>query len=403
MRDLQHADRERADLGNRADAITRKAEDCRVEASMLDARPLDDGATCTHCGQVLGYEARERALASFHADAAKLDAEAKTLNGQAVAIAVPVVPAAPEGEPPTRELDTVRVQLRATQEATAERGRLEERIVQLRPAVDARPAPEAFDAARAAIATQQEALDAIEPVDLAAIEAAGTVARRTVAQRRLDLDEAKVQRGRLDEKLAAIAAADELLLRSKEKAEALQASIDVESVIEKACGRAGIPTLILENVVIPTLEAKAAHILAELGTGYRVELRTQKANQDGGLRDTCEAVVIDAQGNEGPYEDFSGGEQTRIGLALQIALAEYLAPVEGGGCLFLDEPSFLDAAGMAALLGVLRDLLARRVFDLVMLVSHVPELRDSLDNSITVVREGGVSRIDVGDREQVTA
>jgi DNA repair exonuclease SbcCD ATPase subunit len=70
-------------------------------------------------------------------------------------------------------------------------------------------------------------------------------------------------------------------------------------------------------------------------------------------------VVIDQDGNEADFADgCSGGEQTRIGLALRIALARLLAHRRGAESrlLALDEPSYLDAAGMTALLDVLRGL-----------------------------------------------
>jgi len=105
-------------------------------------------------------------------------------------------------------------------------------------------------------------------------------------------------------------------------------------------------------------------------------------------------VILDDTG-EAPYDDFSGGEQTRIGLGLQIALAVYLAlSGRGSRLLCLDEPSYLDAAGMSALLVVLEELVARDVFSGVLLVSHVPELRDSLDQTIVVVKDGGRSRVE---------
>ena len=113
------------------------------------------------------------------------------------------------------------------------------------------------------------------------------------------------------------------------------------------------------------------------------------------MRDTLQVVVIDQDGNEADYaEGCSGGEQTRIGLALRIALARLLAHRRGAESrlLALDEPSYLDQAGMAALLDVLRGL--ESDFDVILLVSHVAELRDALDQTLVVVKESGRSRID---------
>jgi DNA repair protein SbcC/Rad50 len=419
----QAAARDRQALTAQADVRDLAREHLAHEASQLrdhvatltaKAQHLDDhiseAGACDRCGQTLGTEAAARAAESYRAeasvaadraqlmaagDAAELVAIAE-LREQAAAIVVPE--SLEDPEPVEREL-------RAARNAMVQRATLVEQVTVLQ--ARAARAPELEQASlttAAAVTAKQTQLDELEPVELASIERAGAATRATVATHRETLDAAKVERGRLDEKLAAITAAAATLALAAATERDLRATVDVEALLEKACGRAGIPTLILEAVVIPAVEAKAAHILAELGTGYRVELRTQKQNQDGGLRDTCEAIVIDQTG-EAPYEDFSGGEQTRIGLALQIALAEFIASRPGAESSFLalDEPSYLDASGMEALLNVLRDLLARRVFQTVMLVSHVPELRDSLDETILIVKDGIESRVDAGVAQAVPA
>jgi len=105
-------------------------------------------------------------------------------------------------------------------------------------------------------------------------------------------------------------------------------------------------------------------------------------------------VLADA--GERPYETFSGGERTRINLALRIALARLLAHRRGAESrlLAIDEPEFLDEQGTAALVDVLRDLQAD--FDRILLISHVPALRDSFDQVLTVSKDGSRSRIDTG-------
>jgi len=388
--------------------LTDDARVMRGKADHLEAH-IGESADCDRCGQKLGAEAAARAADSYRTDALKLDQQAAEIDTNASAdreaIAGLREQAAAINIPAVADPEPVEQQLRGARRAAEQAAALTEQVRQLTEKASYQQQLEQDLAAAAeAVTEKQEASDAIEPVDLAAIEAAGADARANVARLRDQLDEAKVQRGRLDEKLAALATAEQALTAAATTERDLHATIDTEAALEKACGRSGIPTLILESVVIPTLEAKATHILAELGTGYRVELRTQAALKDGGLRDTCEAVVIDATG-EAPYDDFSGGEQTRIGLALQIALAEFIATRPGADSSFLalDEPTFLDRSGMEALLAVLRDLIARQVFDTVMLVSHVPELRDSLDETILIVKDGATSRVDVGTPAAVAA
>ena len=408
--DADQRDLARGRLVDQALALHDDARAMRAKAAHLDAK-IHDAGECDRCGQTLGAEAAARAARSYRSEADTLDEKSKSIDESAEAELATIAQLRERTDaieiPAIDELacTTVERDLRTARNAAVQRATLAEQVAALQ--AKAARAPEleqhATDSA-AAVTAKQTQLDDLEPIDLTPIEHAGAVARATVARHRDTLDAAKVQRGRLDEKLAAITAAADTLADAAVTGRDLQAAVDVETVLEKACGRSGIPTLILESVVIPTVEAKAAHILAELGTGYRVELRTQTANKDGGLRDTCEAVVIDHTG-EAAYDDFSGGEQTRIGLALQIALAEFIATRPGAESSFLalDEPSFLDAAGMEALLNVLRDLLTRRVFETVMLVSHVPELRDSLDETILIVKDGFESHVDAGVVEVVAA
>jgi exonuclease SbcC len=171
--------------------------------------------------------------------------------------------------------------------------------------------------------------------------------------------------------------------------------------LERAYGRDGIPALIVENAAIPAIETEANTILGELGTPYTVQLRTQRATAKGDLREALDIVVADGTG-EAAYEDFSGGERTRINLALRLALSRLLAHRRGAevGLLVLDEPDYLDDEGMERLIGVLRRL--EHDFGRVYLISHVPVLREAFDQVLQVEKVDGRSRL-AGVREAVAA
>ncbi len=163
--------------------------------------------------------------------------------------------------------------------------------------------------------------------------------------------------------------------------------------LERAYGPNGIPALIVENTAIPQLDTETNRILAELDTTYRVELRTQRALKSGdGHRDALDIVVTD-NATERMYETFSGGERTRLNLALRIALARLLAHRRGADVrLFaLDEPDHLDEHGMDSLARVLRTLTGD--FDTIVVVSHVPALREAFDQTIEIGKADGRSRI----------
>lgn len=166
------------------------------------------------------------------------------------------------------------------------------------------------------------------------------------------------------------------------------------AALEKAYGPNGIPALILETTAIPALEHDATQLLRDLGYDGRVELRTQVAVKSrDGLKDALEIVVVTPTGAEAVYEDLSGGQLTRLDLALRIALARLVARRPGVeiGVFAVDEPEFLDEHGLTALARILRGL---DEFPVRIVVSHHPGLRDAFDQAIVVERgPDGRSRV----------
>ena len=76
------------------------------------------------------------------------------------------------------------------------------------------------------------------------------------------------------------------------------------AVLEKAYGRDGIPAMIVETVAIPEIEREASRILSELGTDYRVELRSVRELKGGGHADALDIAVIVGGATIRPYETF---------------------------------------------------------------------------------------------------
>lgn len=388
-----------------------RAEELRMKASMLDARPLDDGARCEHCGQLLDLEARDRALASYRAEADGFDRDAAAFREDLAAVTVPEVPS----EIPVPTIDGIHIEdakLAASRTATQrsvdqqQRGRLEERLVALAKTIEGRPATDDLLEADREVLARERMLDTLgDPVDIAAITNAGVDAKRTLDVARFTLAAAQNDRARCEERLAHVAAAEAQLLATASDRKQLDDELTLCDALERAYSPDGIPALIVENAAIPQIETDANRILRDLGTSYRVELRTQAELKSGdGVRDTLDVVVATDTG-ERPYETFSGGERTRLNLALRIALARLLAHRRGADSrlLVIDEPEYLDEAGTAALVDVLRSL--QDDFDRCYLISHVPSLRDSFDDVLTVVKDpDGRSRVEeAGVFEQVPA
>jgi len=406
VQQLQRADRERAQLTNRAEEAARFADAVRTKISDLEQT---SAAICDLCGQEIHDDAKARVLAEYRAELQRhLDTEARE-RAAAAEIEVPVVPTAPEGEAPVTQLEIVRGQLRAAQQAATERATQTERIRQLELVAASGPSPDALVAAKALLLEKQDALTGLgEGKDTAAIERQGKLVGEQLRDVRAQLERHRQLRARLDERLQAARAAGEQVAAATADRERLLGELDTVVVLERAFSPDGIPALIVENTAIPYLETEANRILGLLGgktAACQVELRTQAELKSGdGVRDTLDVVVIGQHG-ERPYETFSGGEKTRLNLALRIALARLLAHRRGAESrlLVVDEPDGLDDAGISALVDVLRGL--EDDFAKLYVVSHVPALRDSFDTTLAVVSVDGAASqvVDAGVFAEVAA
>jgi DNA repair protein SbcC/Rad50 len=366
----------------------------------LNAILAGDTAACPVCHQPLGDAARDASVATMRERWTALDDAARKAHGEAAEIDVPPDPAAAPALRAGWEqaFDQAKVELAAANASATERARLEARVALLAEELAGAPSDDSVEQLRrdwTELDEQVTALPAL-PTDeeMAAFQdrlgrlngsreeerIRGTVASvdHTKAQAALDRIVA------LEEELAALVA--------QRNADAVE--LGRLETLERAYGRDGIPAMIVENVAIPSIERDANRILDDLGAGVRLELRTERALQSGGLKDALDVIVQTDTGDR-PYETFSGGERTRINLALRIGLARLMAHRRGSESrmLVIDEPEYLDENGTAALLGVLRGLVAD--FDRVWLISHVSELRTAaVDQTIVISKnDAGLSTL----------
>jgi exonuclease SbcC len=400
---------ERNRLLGQASELNEQAEQARVKANDLAATTADV-RTCPVCEQTLGDESRAHAQAHYQSEAVRLDKAAAAIDEEATPLTAKIETLAAE-RPTSEELSWVHDQIQRAQHAREQLAALDEAASRLRTLdeqlVECR---ESIPVLEGNVGKAQGNLRALLPED-------GALSLPELDEQVRDLNALIVGfRNAVTTAVEILARCDERLDRMNRLAEAvklnegrrdeLYTELDLLANLERAYGRDGIPALIVENSAIPQIEVEASRILGELGTSYRVELRTERALKSGeGTRDTLDVIVIGDAG-ERPYETFSGGERTRINLALRIALARLLAHRRGAESrlLAIDEPEYLDEPGTAKLADVLRGLAQSGDFERVYLVSHVPGLRDAFDQTITVVKDGNRSRIDTGvEAEPVAA
>lgn len=373
----------------------------RFNALVIEQSRLRDAGVgvCEHCQQAIKGESLEASLASMERDkmalevrAVELRAEIERTMAEGTSLAALL---AEEGQLGPVGGEAPRQALADARQAERDLATTEERIKQLGLQVE-RATTETVpkhSAAVAALAAAESVLADAQP------EATGIDWPRTRDHMTQQLAFAKTNDLQAREELARseerIRNLEELAGRSQEAELAkglLEGRLDHLKQMETAYGRNGIPALLMEAHAIPQVEREASRVLEMLGVPFRVELVTQAEKKSGGLKDTLDVVV---HGPDGPlrFESYSGGEQTRLAFALRVALARLIASRRASqiGVLFLDELTYLDATGLAAVAEVLRGLTE---FRSVVLVSHDERLVDTFDSVITVVRDESGSRLE---------
>ncbi|MBK8032006.1 MAG: SMC family ATPase [Chloroflexi bacterium] len=194
----------------------------------------------------------------------------------------------------------------------------------------------------------------------------------------LALDDLRVRKADLEARLAA---------RREERA--------LYDELKQAFGKNGIPAMIIETA-IPELEVTANRLLARMTDGrMNLTMSTQRERKDGGVIETLDIQIADELGTRA-YELFSGGEAFRINFAIRVALSQMLARRAGAHLrtLFIDEGfGTQDDEGRNKLVEAITAV--QDEFALILVVTHIEELRDQFPVHIAVEKTPDGSRISI--------
>ena len=175
----------------------------------------------------------------------------------------------------------------------------------------------------------------------------------------------------------------------------LSAEKSVYEDLRAAFGKNGVPAMIIE-AAIPELEESANHLLARMTDGrMHVRLDTQREKRTGGMAETLDILISDDLGTRS-YETYSGGEAFRVDFAIRVALSQMLARRAGAQLrtLFMDEGfGTQDEMGRQRLVEAITAV--QDHFDLLLVITHVEELRDAFPVQIEVQKTADGSRITV--------
>jgi len=201
------------------------------------------------------------------------------------------------------------------------------------------------------------------------------------------------RRARAQQALHALAGARQRqeTLQARRAALAEQGSLYAE--LREAFGGSGIPAMIIE-AAIPELEDEANALLTRMTDGrMRLHVSTRREKVGGGQIDTLDITIADENGTR-DYALYSGGEAFRIDFALRVALSKLLARRAGAQLrtLFLDEGfGTQDAAGRERLVEAINAVADD--FDLILVITHLDDLRDAFPARLEVERTPAGSRV----------
>lgn len=165
-------------------------------------------------------------------------------------------------------------------------------------------------------------------------------------------------------------------------------------------GRNGMQALLIENA-ISVIEQFANDVLKQMQTRFIIELRTQKENKSGEMRESLDIIVYD-NGIEKAFESYSGGERTLINIAIRLALSRVVGSLYGVqmNCLFLDEVlASLDAVNREEAIKIIAYL--AKTFNQVFVVSHTEEILNIIDARIVITRFDDKSTINISAQKEV--
>jgi len=179
-----------------------------------------------------------------------------------------------------------------------------------------------------------------------------------------------------------------------------QLSIEIArlKVLERAFSKDGVPAMLIEPA-LSELSEEANRILRKLSNySMSVSFITQRELKDSRRTDKLE--TLDIQISDGSstreYETYSGGEAFRINFSIRLALARLLSRRSGAQLrtLVIDEGfGNQDAEGRQRLVEAIGQV--QEDFAMIVVITHIEELREQFPNRIEVEKGPSGSRVSV--------
>jgi DNA repair protein SbcC/Rad50 len=245
------------------------------------------------------------------------------------------------------------------------------------------------------IAREQEAIPALEGrlAELKGMAKEEEIRRAALNEANIKATEAVSAVGAAQQALDSIEGARQRKREHLDKRDHVQREYRTCDQLVKAFGQNGVPAMIIE-AAIPKLEVETNRILGLISDGrMHVQFTTQRESKTGVVSDKLDIWISDELGTR-DYSMYSGGEGFRVNFAVRVALSQFLASRAGSGLrtLFIDEGfGSQDALGRERLIDAINRISTE--FDLILVVTHIDELRDAFQKHLRVIKGSNGSEI----------
>lgn len=178
-----------------------------------------------------------------------------------------------------------------------------------------------------------------------------------------------------------------------DKLKALERKHLVASKAVEVLGTSGVRAHILDHVT-PALNDRTAHYLGQLSEGeISATWQTISMTRGGELRDKFAIAVSNTKGAKS-FGGLSGGEKRKVRIATAMALQDLVATRSAKSIplfIFDEIDHALDSDGLERLMSIMKEKATSS--GTVLVISH-NDLQHYISDHITVVKEGGVSRVE---------
>lgn len=201
--------------------------------------------------------------------------------------------------------------------------------------------------------------------------------------------------GSAEQKIKALETQRQRRVRLLEERGHLAEQRSIYEELRRAFSKDGVPAMVIE-AAIPEIESEANQILSGMTAGQmHIQFDTQREKVTGGIKETLDIRIADALGAR-DYATFSGGEAFRVNFAIRLALSRLLARRAGTQLrtLIIDEGfGTQDAQGRERLVQAINAV--QDDFDLILVITHIDELKELFPVRIEVTKTKNGSFIEL--------